>query len=127
MSKQMTRRDLLQNVGIMGATTLLSAASGKARPGADGFIQAAQTGQPETLPPQIAFRAPVAPSPDDLVGLSSGDMIVTFDRRYGSIYSITRKGDPFGTNFIGNELNTPGFDDSNSRWTGDLVTSVWNV
>jgi hypothetical protein len=54
-------------------------------------------------------------------------MIVAFDRRYGSISSITRKGDPLGTNFIGNEHNTPGVDVSNSRWTGDLVTHVWDV
>src|ERR1035438_4565852 len=54
-------------------------------------------------------------------------MIVAFDRRYGSISSITRKGDLFGTNFIGNQHNTPGVDALNSRWTGDLVTSVWNV
>lgn len=121
MSKQMSRRDLLQNAGIMGATTLLAAASGKAQPGADGLLQAAQTGQPETLPLQLPARAPVVPGPDNLFELASGDMIVTFDRRYGSIYSITRKGDPFGTNFIGNELNTPGVDASNSRWTGDLV------
>jgi hypothetical protein len=127
MSKQITRRDLLQNAGIMGATTLFAAASGKAQPGAEALIQTAQTGQPETLSPQVAFRAPLAPSPDDLAELTSGDMIVTFDRRYGSIYSITRKGDSFGTNFIGNEQNTPGVDASNSRWAGDLVTSVWNI
>jgi hypothetical protein len=54
-------------------------------------------------------------------------MIVAFDRRYGSISSITRKGDPLGTNFIGNEQNTPAVDVSNSRWTGDLVTQVWDV
>ncbi len=62
-----------------------------------------------------------------LVELTAGDMIVAFDRRYGSICSITRKGDPLGTNFIGNEQNTPGVDVSNSRWTGDLVTHVWDV
>src|ERR1700733_15294099 len=54
-------------------------------------------------------------------------MIVAFDRRYGSIFSITRKHDPLATNFIGNESNTPGVDPLNSRWTGDLVTAVWDV
>jgi hypothetical protein len=54
-------------------------------------------------------------------------MVVAFDRRYGSIASITRKGDPIGTNFIGNEVNTPGVDPSDSRWTGDLVTTVWEL
>ena len=28
---------------------------------------------------------------------------------------------------MGNEYNTPGVDLSNSRWTGDLVTAVWDV
>lgn len=54
-------------------------------------------------------------------------MIVTLDRRYGSIFSITRKHDAIATNYIGNEYNTPGVDVSNSRWTGDLVTAVWDV
>jgi hypothetical protein len=123
MSKQMTRRDLLQNVGMAGATTILAVASGKAQLRADKLLQAAPGGEPATLTSQ----APVSPDRDHLVELTTGDMIVTFDRRYGSISSITRKGDPLGTNFIGNEHNTPGVDASNSRWTGDLVTSVWNV
>ncbi|MGB8029914.1 MAG: DUF5695 domain-containing protein [Terracidiphilus sp.] len=59
--------------------------------------------------------------------LTAGDMIVALDRRYGSISSITRKGDPLGTNFIGNGSNTSGVDVANSRWTGDIVTAVWDV
>jgi len=54
-------------------------------------------------------------------------MVVTFDRRFGSIFSITRKGDALSTNFVGNQLNTPGVDLSNSRFTGDVVTCVWDV
>jgi hypothetical protein len=54
-------------------------------------------------------------------------MVVTFDRRFGSIFSITRKGDALATNFVGNQLNTPGVDLSNSRFTGDVVTCVWDV
>jgi hypothetical protein len=127
MIKPITRRDLLQNAGIAGATTLLAAVSGRAQPVADGLPQEAETGQPKSVPPQLRARAAAGPEPDDLIELIAGDMIVTFDRRYGSIFSITQKGDRFGTNFIGNEHNTPGVDPTNSRWTGDLVTSVWNV
>jgi len=72
-------------------------------------------------------QAPLGAQENPLVELTAGDMIVAFDRRYGSISSITRKGDPLGTNFIGNEQNTPGVDVSNSRWTGDMVTHVWDV
>ena len=46
--------------------------------------------------------------------LEAGEMIVQFDLRYGSISSITRKNDPFETNYIGNEINTPGVDPANS-------------
>ncbi len=49
-------------------------------------------------------------------------MIVAFDKRHGTIYSITCDGDPFGTNFLGNSENA---NQSDPHWTGDLVTTVW--
>lgn len=36
------------------------------------------------------------------------------------------KGDALATN-LGNQLNTPRVDLSNSRFTGDVVTCVWDV
>jgi hypothetical protein len=137
MSKRMTRRELFKGVGVAGATTLLAVGSGKAKPPADQLGQAAQDGElparqlaeavqhPE--PTSLTSHAPIGPHENHLVELTAGDMIVAFDRRYGSISSITKKGDPLATNFIGNEKNTPGVDVSNSRWTGDLVTHVWEV
>jgi hypothetical protein len=114
----------------------LAVGSAKALPAADSLSQAAGAESPT---PQ-ALQSPgdaksVSPAPrvspgaheNPLVELAAEDMIVVFDRRYGSISSIARKGDPLGTNFIGNEQNTPGVDLSNSRWTGDLVTQVWDV
>ena len=136
MTKRMTRRELLRDVGAAGATTLLAVGSAKALPAADSLGQAAGAESPT---PQ-ALQSPgdaksVSPAPRVSLGahenprveLAAEDMIVVFDRRYGSISSITRKGDPLGTNFVGNEQNTPGVDVSNSRWTGDLVTHVWDV
>ena len=64
---------------------------------------------------------------DRLVEMTAGQMIVTFDKRYGSISSIKRKADEFTTNYIGNETNTPGVDPSDSRWTGDVVSTVWEL
>ncbi len=136
MTKRMTRRELLRDVGAAGATTLLAVGSGKAITSADPLSQAAAGESPALESAQApgrtksvpsASQAPVGPHENPLVQLTAGDMIVAFDRRYGSISSITRKGDPLGTNFIGNEQNTPGVDVSNSRWTGDLVTHVWDV
>jgi hypothetical protein len=136
MSKRITRRDLLKDVGAVGAGTLLGAGVSTTKLPAEAPA-AAQTGQPPTYPfPQtansekatiVSSHNPAAPHKDDLAELITGDMIVAFDCRYGSIHSITRKGDPYGTNFIGNGINTPGVDVSNSRWTGDLVTAVWEV
>ena len=137
MSKRMTRRELLWDIGAAGATTLLAVGPGKTRLSAEELALEAQTGQPSSHPsPQEApgkqpaslhSRVLAGPRAEDLVELASGQMIVAFDRRYGSISAITGKGDSLATNFLGNELNTPGVDVSNSRWTGDLVTAVWDI
>ncbi|MGH9353755.1 MAG: DUF5695 domain-containing protein, partial [Terriglobia bacterium] len=118
MAKKISRRDLFKDMGAAGAAGLLAARPGAAAP--------AQEGQSRTNE-LLATPSPVLL--DDLrqhhVEITAGEMVVTFDRRYGSIFSIARKGDPLQTNFIGNEVNAPGVDPSDSRWTGDLVTTVW--
>jgi hypothetical protein len=86
---------------------------------------ASQTNQSATDPQ--SSQALLEEHESYLVNLTAGDMIVSFDRRYGSIHSITRKNDPYSTNYIGNERNTPGLDPSDSRWTGDVVTTVWHL
>ena len=105
MKNKISRREMLKDVGVAGTTALLAAKAGK---------------------PAAVLSAP-ATGEADLVRITAGNMEVSFDRRYGSIHSITQKGDPLGTNFIGNEENTSGVDPSNSRWTGDVVSSVWDV
>ena len=137
MSKRITRRELLRDAAAAGATSLLAVGSLHGELLADGPTQAAESGQPSAhslpqAPPggqsaPLAAHVPRGLKEGDLVELTAGDMIVAFDRRYGSISSITRKHDLLATNFMGNEYNTPGVDLSNSRWTGDLVTAVWDV
>ncbi len=137
MSERISRRELLRDLGAASATTLLAAGSARQKVSAEGLPVEGQTGQPSSHPlPQstpnekpspILPNLPKGPRSDDLVEISAGEMVVAFDRRYGSISSITRKGDSLRTNFIGNEYNTPGVDVANSRWTGDLVTAVWDV
>lgn len=62
---------------------------------------------------------------DHSVRLEAGDMIVTFDRRFGWIRSITQRGCRFGTNYVGNLENIRGLDPMDSRWTGDIITTVF--
>jgi len=138
MSKRMTRRELFKDVSIAGAATILAVGSGKAggpvpQCGAQGQqVGQADLGQPGARPkggeaaPPTSHTA-LGPHENHLVELSAGNMTVSFDQGYGSISSITKKGDPLGTNYIGNERNTPGVDTTNSRWTGDLVTQVWDI
>lgn len=132
VNQQMTRRRLLQDLGAASASALLSPRPGQAQ-------LSSETGQPSSHAGPARKSGPAGeaaegeranigtPSPDDLAELIAGPMVVTFDRRFGSIFSITRGGDPLATNFMGNQLNTPGVDLCNSRFTGDLVTCVWDV
>ena len=122
MSKRMSRRELFKDLGAAGATSVLASASASMIASANESAPAAPGKTPASLPSRT-FLEPEK----SLVELVAGDMIVAFDPRYGSISSIMHKGDPLGTNFIGNERNTPGVDPSNSRWTGDVVSNVWEV
>ena len=54
-------------------------------------------------------------------------MIVTFDRRNGTIYSITDAHDALETNFLGNSDNTLGVKSADTHWTGDVVTTTWEL
>jgi len=123
MSRRISRRELFKDAGVAGATAILAVDPGKATPGALQSEQAMKGERPLSLP------AGTLPAQDEnhLVHLTAGDMAVAFDRRHGSISSITKKGDPLGTNFIGNEENTPGVNPSDSRWTGDVVSTIWEI
>ena len=54
-------------------------------------------------------------------------MAVSFDQRSGTIYSITRPDDPLQTNFLGNSDNTRGVQVADTHWSGDLVTTIWEL
>jgi len=137
MSERISRRELLRDMGAAGAATLLAVGSVRQSLPAEELAAEGQSGQPSSHPlpqstpseePSLPLsNLPRVPRSEDLVEIRAGEMVVAFDRRYGSISSITRKGDSLRTNFIGNEFNTPGVDISNSRWTGDLVTAAWEV
>ena len=125
MDKKLSRRDLFKKAGVAGAATLLSVPAINAQQD-----QAAQSGATQTPLQKVLAQSSktlLAEHEDYFVEMAAGDMLVTFDKRYGSISSITRKGDEFATNYIGNERNTPGLDASDSLWTGDIVSTVWEL
>ncbi|MGB7434561.1 MAG: DUF5695 domain-containing protein [Candidatus Acidiferrum sp.] len=122
MSKKISRRDMLRNVGAAGATGVLLSGTG-ATPLLPVKQQSSQQEQGAAQSSVELLRE----HEDHAIVLEAGEMVVQFDRRYGSISSITRKNDPLQTNYIGNERNTPGVDPSDSRWTGDLVSTVWQL
>jgi len=119
MAHKFTRRELLKDASAAGAASLLG--TGHA------FGQSGEANN--QLEQLLAQPSPalLAEHENYQYELVAGDMLVAFDRRYGSISSIKRKGDPLGTNYIGNEQNTPGVDPSDSRWTGDVVSTVWEL
>ena len=61
----------------------------------------------------------------DIVELSSGDMVVKFDRARGVLYSVRSKSDPLQTNFVGNPQNVRRAAPDDSHAMGDLMTTVW--
>lgn len=67
------------------------------------------------------------PAPGDLCQLSSGEMVATFDRRLGTIFSIRSNKDPLATNFLGNVKNTRGAELGDTLWTGDVVGTCWDL
>src|SRR6516225_4397025 len=121
MGNRISRRDMLKNVGVAGAAGALLTGPGS------GLLAA--RAQSSTQEPQLAQSSVemLKQHEDYTTVVEVGEMVVQFDRRYGSISSITRKNDPLQTNYIGNEINTPGVDPSDSRWTGDVVSTVWEL
>jgi len=107
-----SRRNLLKAIGTIGAAPILGdAAFGTADAGQQGRMA------PSNAPQRKTEKA-------DLVQLKSGGVTAAFDRRNGTLYSIVRDQDSLGTNFLGNSDNSQ---ISDPHWTGDLVTTIWNL
>jgi hypothetical protein len=116
MSKKISRRRLLKGVGAAGAG-LLAASSAPAVPPQDDTAQL--LAKPSTKL--------IEELQDNLVQITAGEMLASFDRRFGTIHSIVRKNDPLQTNYVANTENSRAKDPSDSRWTGNLVTTVWDL
>lgn len=125
MASKISRRDLFKNATAAGAATLLAGVASPAAPARQSSSQEEERRQRLQRILSRSSQELLAEHEQYQLEITAGDMLVRFDKRYGSISSITRKGDPFGTNFLGNETNTPGVDPFDSRFTGDVVSTVW--
>jgi len=110
-NNNLSRRHLLKAIGTAGAAALVPDVAASERSSPSDSIPGASR----------------ATKKSDLVRLSSSRMIVTFDRGNGILYSITDAHDALGTNFLGNSDNTLGIENGDTHWTGDVVTTIWQL
>jgi len=116
LKKKLSRRSALKSFGALGvAPFLLEEAAPKAAK--DESVSSPFTGQ---------IRRRFSEKPD-LHRLSAGEMVVDFDKDTGTIHSITRNKDPFGTNFVGNRINSRSVTLNDMHWSGDVVATVWDL
>jgi hypothetical protein len=150
MERKISRRELMKKAGAAagaaGAATLWSVPlaggrsaqaeqSGAAAQTSQGAqagtgAQAKQEAQEKATLERILAQSSktlLTEHEEYFVTLTAGNLVATFDKRYGSLRSITRKDDELGTNYIGNEENTPGVNAADSLWTGDIVSTVWEL
>lgn len=116
--RQISRRQLLKSgavAGVAGAVTLGTAWNAEAQD---------KDPNPNRL---IATKDLLERHEEHQVSLSSGDVVVSFDLRYGTISSITRKSDPYALNYISNAKNTPEVDGNYVFRTGDLALTTWEL
>jgi hypothetical protein len=62
-----------------------------------------------------------------LATLTGRRMTATFDTQTGTIHAIEAADDALGTNFLGNSTNVAGAPATDTRWTGDLVSTVYHL
>lgn len=75
----------------------------------------------------VPARAGQSAQEDFIARLAGARMVVEFDRRTGSLYSLRETGGKFGTNYLGNPANHPGSAYDDPAWTGNVVATVWEL
>ena len=114
MQSEITRRKLLKNAGLGAAAALSRSARQNATPAQNDLLSRPSPEQLRDVERHLAT-------------IDCGEIQAKVDLRYGSLHALTRRGDALRTNYIGNEINTPGIDPNDSRWTGDVVTTIWRL
>ena len=77
--------------------------------------------------PALAAQVAKAPAEENLVRLSNSQMIVEFDKRTGALYSLREAKGRFATNYFGNPSNYPGSAYDDPTWTGNVVSTTWEL
>lgn len=115
LGKTLTRRNALKSFGAVGVAPLVFG------PGLGEAKKADAQGASQEPTRRVSSGDPV------LHRIGAGNMIVEFDKETGTIHSIAAKGDPLGTNFLGNRTNVGDQARRDPHWTGDIVTTTWNL
>jgi len=63
----------------------------------------------------------------NLANLTGRRMTAKVDLATGTLFAIEAASDAYGTNFVANPLNVPGAPETDTCWTGDLVTTVYHL
>jgi len=74
-----------------------------------------------------ALSAQTKAPAEDLIRLFNDRMIVEIDRRTGALYSVRETKGRFGTNYFGNPANNPGAAYDDPAWTGNVISTTWEL
>jgi len=96
LKKKVSRRSALKSFGAMGVAPLVFG------PGLGEAKEEAIRSPSQELTRRASAGAP------DLHRIVAGKMIIEFDKETGTVHSLSAKGDPLATNFLGNRLNVRG-------------------
>lgn len=77
--------------------------------------------------PALLAQADKAPAQENLVRLSNSRMVAEFDQRTGTLYSLREAKGRFDTNYFGNPANYPGAAYDDPAWTGNVVSTTWEL
>ena len=78
-----------------------------------------------SLAPEVSAR-PQAPA-EEFIRLSNDRMIVAIDRRTGALASVREAHGRFPTNYFGNPTNNPGAAYDDPAWTGNVISTTWEL
>jgi hypothetical protein len=64
---------------------------------------------------------------EEFIRLANDRMIVEIDGRTGALYSVREAKGRFATNYFGNPANNPGAAYDDPAWTGNVISTTWEL
>lgn len=80
-----------------------------------------------TLCAAATLSAQTGSTAENLIRLTNDRMSVELDARTGAIYSVREAKGRFNTNYFGNPSNNPGAAYDDPAWTGNVVSTTWEL